>query len=230
MDKLVCIGEPLRGRDLGFLKLGSDLERIWGAKAFSTYATSETVTTFCECTAQQGGHLHTDLAVVEIVDDDGNPVPDGSAGEVVVTPLVVEGMPLVRFKTGDVSFLSCEKCACGRMSPRLGPIIGRKKHMMKVRGTTLYPQAIYSALDEIAEVSDYYIVVDNEDDLADQVTVHVAARDGKCSAAAIAEVLQARLRVKPDVALEPEETVRQHVHTQKSRKPVRFTDNRRQIW
>ena len=230
VERLVCIGEPLRDRDMNFLKLGSDLEGIWGAKAFSTYASSEMVTTFCECTAQQGGHLHTDLAIVEIVDDGGNAVPDGSPGEVVVTPLVVEGMPLLRFKTGDVSFLMHEKCACGRLSPRLGPIIGRKRQMMKVRGTTLYPQAIYSALDEIAEVSEYYITVENEDDLSDLVTVHVAARDGTCSADRIAEALQARLRVKPGVVVEPEETVRQYVYSPKSRKPIRFTDSRSHSW
>jgi len=230
VKRLVCIGEPLRDRDMNLLKLGSDIERIWGAKAFSTYASSETITTFCECTAQRGGHLHTDLAVVEIVDDKGNPLPDGDAGEVVVTPLVVEGMPLIRFKTGDVSFLLPEKCTCGRLSPRLGPIIGRKKQMMKVRGTTLYPQAMYSALDEIAEVSEYYIIVDSEDDLSDQVTVHVAARDASCSEDKITEALQARLRVKPHVVVEPEETVRQYVYTPKSRKPVRFTDNRSHSW
>lgn len=230
VERLVCIGEPLRDRDMNFLKLGSDLERIWAAKVFSTYASSEMVTTFCECTAQQGGHLHADLAIVETVDDDGNAVPDGSAGEVVVTPLVVEGMPLIRFRTGDVSFLMREKCPCGRLSPRLGPIIGRKKQMMKVRGTTLYPQAVYSALDEMPEVSEYYIIVDSEDDLSDQVTIHVAVRDGTCSADTVAEALQARLRVKPGVVVEPEETVRQYVYSPKSRKPIRFTDNRSHSW
>ena len=103
--RLVCIGEPLRDESLEFLKVGRDLEEIWQAKAYSTYASSEIVTTFCECTAQQGGHLHPDLAVVEIVDEAGNVLPTGEVGEVVVTPMAIEGMPLVRFRTGDVSFL-----------------------------------------------------------------------------------------------------------------------------
>ena len=165
----------------------------------------------------------------QVSDDcDGNSVPEGSAGEVVVTPLVVEGMPLIRFRTGDVSMLLTEECPCGRMSPRLGPIIGRKNQMMKVRGTTLYPQAVYSALDETPEVSEYYMVVTGKEDLSDEITIHVAVRDGSIAAETVADALQARLRVKPAVVVEPEEAVRQHVYSPKSRKPIRFTDNRNQ--
>ncbi len=227
VKKLVCIGEPLRDRDMGFLRLGSDLERLWGARAYSTYASSETITTFCECTAQQGGHLHPSLAVVEILDDDGRPVPSGSAGEVVVTPLAIEGMPLIRFRTGDVSFLRDEPCPCGRTSPRLGPIIGRKKQMLKVRGTTLYPQAVYSVLEETPGMSEYYVEATSEEDLSDHIRVHVALKDGGAGVAEIEARLQARLRVKPEVVLEAEDAIRQQVYTPRSRKPVRFVDGRK---
>ncbi|MCK5849518.1 MAG: AMP-binding protein [Kiritimatiellae bacterium] len=230
VTRLICIGEPLRDRNLDFLKLGRDIEEIWGAKAYSTYASSETVTTFCECTGQQGGHLHTDLAVVEIVDEEGRIVPDGKPGEVVVTPLAVEGMPLIRFKTGDISFILSDKCSCGRFSSRLGPIIGRKKQMMKVRGTTIYPQALYSALDEIAEVSEYYIVVDSEDDLSDDVTVCVSVIGDDVAPGLIQDKLQARIRVKPDIVVEDEEKVRSCVYSSKSRKPIHFIDKRKRDW
>ena len=130
---LVCIGEPVRNMDLKLLKTGKDLTNIWNANLFSTYASTETVTTFCECEQQEGGHLHPDLAIAEIVDELGNPVPSGTAGEVVITPLSVEGMPLVRYKTGDISFLIDEPCQCGRFTPRLGPILGRKKQMIKLK-------------------------------------------------------------------------------------------------
>ncbi len=72
-----------------------------------------------------------------------------------MTPLQLEGMPLVRFRTGDISFLKHEPCPCGRRTPRLGPILGRLKQMLKVRGTTLYPQAVFSVLDGIPEVEEY---------------------------------------------------------------------------
>ena len=127
--------------------MGENLEEVWGAKIYSTYASSETITSFCECTAQRGGHLHPDLAVVEIVNEQGEVLAPGETGEVVVTPLQIEGMPLLRFRTGDISFMVDEPCACGRFSPRLGPILGRKKQMIKFRGTTLYPNSLYAVLD-----------------------------------------------------------------------------------
>ena len=133
VKKLVCIGEPLRDKDMKSLAVAREIEKIWGAKAYSTYSSSEIVTTFCECTRQNGGHLHPELAVVEIVNERGRRVSAGVTGELVVTPLAIEGMPLVRFQTGDISFMMDESCACGRKSPRLGPILGRKKQMLKIK-------------------------------------------------------------------------------------------------
>ncbi|MBI1811653.1 MAG: AMP-binding protein [Nitrospirae bacterium] len=126
VKRLVCIGEPLRDKDMSLLRMGSHIEEMWGAKVFSTYASSETITTFCECRMQAGGHLHPDLAIVEIVDEKGRVLQAGETGEVVVTPFSIDGMPLLRFKTGDVSFIIDEPCGCGRFSHRLGPKLGRK--------------------------------------------------------------------------------------------------------
>ncbi|MCK4485581.1 MAG: phenylacetate--CoA ligase family protein, partial [Desulfobacterales bacterium] len=173
-----------------------------------------------------GGHLHPDLAVVEIVDEDGTVLPPGTTGEVVVTPMAVEGMPLVRFKTGDVSFLIDKPCSCGRFSPRLGPILGRRKQMMKIRGTTLYPQAVYSVLEEMSAISEYYITVTSKTELSDSMTIYAAVNDMSCTADIIQDRLQARLRVKPAVVITDEETVKQQVYTPESRKPVHFIDRR----
>jgi len=224
--KLVCIGEPVRGQDMKQLKLGRDLEKLWKAKVFSTYASSECITTFCECTAQDGGHLHPDLAIVEILDSRNRPVPPGVPGEVVLTPLSIEGMPLVRFKTGDISFLITEPCSCGRKSPRLGPILGRKQQMMKVRGTTLYPQAIFSAMDEIPKIGDYYLEIKSIDELSDDLVIHIAARPKLPSLGSIREKLQSRLRVTPTIVIDPEDEVRHHMYPPESRKPVRVIDRR----
>ncbi|PKL52645.1 MAG: CoF synthetase [Nitrospira bacterium HGW-Nitrospira-1] len=226
VSKLICIGEPIRDKDMSLLKMGAHLEDIWGAKVFSTYASSETITSFCECEMQAGGHLHPDLAVVEIVDDMGKVLPCGKTGEVVVTPLSIEGMPLLRFKTGDVSFLIDEPCSCGRFSPRLGPIIGRKKQMIKYRGTTLYPQAIYSVLAEIPGISEYYITLSSDYDLSDQIRICVSVGNSACSAESIATELQARLRVCPEVVIASEEQVRAQVYSGNSRKLVRLIDRR----
>jgi phenylacetate-CoA ligase len=222
---LVCIGEPLRDRGLRPVPLGADLERIWGAPAYSTYASSETITSFCECTTRQGGHLHPELAVVEILDESGRPVAEGDMGEVVVTPLQIEGMPLVRFRTGDTSFLITEPCPCGRRTPRLGPILGRLRQMMKVRGTTLYPPALFAILDATMGIEEYWVEVSAAADLADELRVHCAVSGG-LSGAEIGRRLQAGLRVQPQVVLEPLESVRQVVYPASSRKPVRFVDRR----
>ncbi len=224
---IMAIGEPVRGQDMTLLKSGREIESLWGARIYSTYASSEIVTSFCECTAQHGGHLHPDLAIVEILDDDGAPAPVGAVGEIVVTPLGVEGMPLLRFRTGDLSFLMDTPCPCGRNTVRLGPILGRRKQMLKVRGTTLYPPAILTALSDIEELSEFYVSVERDAELCDQVTAHVAlAGDSVMSADDIARRLQARLRVKPRVRIEAESDLRKLVYPASSRKPIRFVDRR----
>ena len=226
--RLVCIGEPIRDKNLSLLKMGEHLEEIWGARVFSTYASSETITTFCECTAQKGGHLHPELAIAEIVNDKGEVLPPKEIGEVVVTALSVEGMPLLRFKTGDISFLIDTPCGCGRFSPRLGPILGRKKQMIKYRGTTLYPHAIYAVLDDIPEVSEYYVTVTSSFDLSDSVKVYASVNNNNnsYSAGKIMNKLQAHLRVMPEVVITNEENIRKKIYSENSRKIIRFFDMR----
>ncbi|MFW6457439.1 MAG: phenylacetate--CoA ligase family protein, partial [Planctomycetota bacterium] len=226
VERLICIGEPVRDRGLEYLPVGRAVHDLWGAHVHSTYASSEIVTTFCECTAERGGHLHPELGVVEIVDEAGEGVGAGEVGEVVVTPLGVEGMPLIRFRTGDLSFLVDEPCACGRTSPRLGPILARKKQMIKYKGTTLYPQPIATALQSIPAVVEHYVEVYNKDTLSDELIVHVAVNDAAWGAQKIGAHLQSKLRVKPQVEIEPAEDLRRTIFTPESRKPIRFIDRR----
>jgi len=226
IKKMVCIGEPLRDKNLKFLPVGEDLEKIWKAKAYSTYSSSEIVSTFCECTAQSGGHLHPDLAIIEIIDSNGRNLPSGMIGEVVVTPLRIEAMPLVRFKTGDISFLIDKPCSCGRRAVRLGPILGRKKQMMKVQGTTFYPQAVYTCLEQIKGISEYYISVSSAGSLSDNIEIYVAVDSPACNKTIIQEKLQASLRVRPKVFICDEELIKEQVYSPSSRKPVRFIDRR----
>lgn len=229
IKKLICIGEPIRDRSLAFLRIGESLEEVWGAKIYSTYASSETITSFCECTARQGGHLHPDLAVVEIVNEQGEALPSGESGEVVMTPLAIEGMPLLRFKTGDISFVIDGPCACGRQSPRLGPILGRKKQMIKFRGTTLYPNSLYTVLDSFPGISEYYVTATSDYDLSDVVKVTVAVNDASCTADMIMDKLQAHVRVRPEVIIASEESVKKKVYTGNSRKLIRFVDERKSL-
>lgn len=226
VKKLVCIGEPIRDRTLGFLRAGEELEAIWGARVYSTYASSETITSFCECTAQRGGHLHPDLAVVEIIDENGTVLSSGETGEVVVTPLGIEGMPLVRFRTGDISFLIDSPCSCGRNSVRLGPILGRNRQRMKLKGTTVYPETIYAVLDNIPAVAEYFVTASSDYDLSDIVKIYVAVNDVSCTEIMIVDKLQAALRVRPEVVITSEETVIRWRNAGNSRKLIKFIDDR----
>ena len=220
--RLVCIGEPLRDRGIAPLPLTEKIERLWNAKALSTYASTEICAAFCECEKQAGGHLIPELAVAEILDDDGNPLPPGEPGEVVLTPLGDGAAPLLRFRTGDVSFLIDEPCACGRNTPRLGPIIGRKHQLLKHKGTAFYPNAIHAALSALDDVLEHQVVV-RRDNLSDDVAVLVALRPG-ASAEKTAEILRTALRVGVKVEQLPLEDIRKRVFPEGKRKPVRFVE------
>ena len=226
IGRLVCIGEPVRREDLALSALGERLAQIWGAAVLGTYASTEMATSFADCAQGTGGHLHPDLVVVEIVDERGNPLPPGTPGEVVATPLQVGGMPLVRFCTGDIATLHADPCPCGRTSPRLGPVIGRKSQMLKVRGTTVYPPAIFAALQEIPEIKGFYIEVRDTFELSDRVTVTVGADDPALSAGAVADRIAARTRVRPEVVVAPPAQIAAHTIRADKRKPIVFFDLR----
>ncbi|MDR2684790.1 MAG: AMP-binding protein, partial [Prevotellaceae bacterium] len=102
VKKVVCIGENLREQDFSLNLLGQRIKEKWDIELYSTYASTEMATTFAECKYGCGGHHHPELIICEVVDSLGNIVKNGEAGELVVTTLGVEGMPLLRFKTGDL--------------------------------------------------------------------------------------------------------------------------------
>jgi len=223
---IVCIGEPVRTRSMELTPLGRKMDSFWRGAVRSTYASSEIVTSFTECQCCCGGHPPADLAVVEILDEAGNRVPDGEVGEVVVTPLGVTGMPLLRYRTGDTAFLLPEPCRCGRHTKRLSPILGRKAQMLKVHGTTLFPNAFFHVLDQLEMVAEYYMEVSG-DALSDEITIFAALKDGAViSAAEISEAMYNHTRIHVPVNVIPLSDAQKRVFGV-SRKPVRFFDFRR---
>lgn len=224
--RLVCIGEPVREQNFSLSPLGQKLEDLWGGHLFGTYASTEMATTFCECGEHRGGHLHPDLIITEILDDQGLPVKPGNPGEVVVTPLRIKGMPLLRFRTGDIAIMHYEPCLCGRNSPRLGPVLGRKSQLLKMKGTTVFPNTIFSALDELPQVESYYLEVRSRFALSDEIRVVAGVRDRDLSPLMVAESIASRTRIKPEVVLKDPETVRNKTVVQGRRKPVVFFDYR----
>ena len=90
----------------------------WDVELYSTYASTEMGSAFTECTHQKGGHLHPDLLILEVLDENDQQVASGEKGEVVITTLGVEGMPLIRYRTGDICRVYFEACDCGRNTNR----------------------------------------------------------------------------------------------------------------
>lgn len=227
VKKAVCIGEPIRNNDFSLNTLGKKITEKWNIKLYSTYASTEMGTAFTECGEGIGGHHHPEMIIVEFLDENDKPVKAGEPGEVTVTTLGVEGMPLLRFKTGDICYHHNEPCKCGRNTLRLGPVIGRKQQMIKFKGTTLYPPAIYDVLNEIEWIENYIIEVYTNNLGTDELLVKAG-----CIVATpnhekrLKDHFRARLRVAPEVKfLEPKE-IYQLQMPPNTRKPITFIDNR----
>jgi phenylacetate-CoA ligase len=227
VKKAICIGENIRNTDFSLSILGKRITDAWDIKLFSTYASTEMQTAFTECSECKGGHLQPDLVIVELLDETNKPVAPGQPGEVTITTLGVEGMPLLRYKTGDICSYHDEPCACGRNSLRLSPIVGRKKQMIKFKGTTLYPPSIFDLLNEMEEIHDYVAEVYSNDLGMDEVLLHLLPVNHTEEAdRKIRSYLQARLRVTPHIQYVSREEMQKIQFPETSRKAIKFIDRR----
>lgn len=223
----VCIGEPLRNPDFSLNTLGKRIIEKWDIRLYSTYASTEMSSAFTECREGKGGHHHPELIIVEFLDDNDIPVQEGETGEVTVTTLGIEGMPLLRFKTGDVCHYHTEPCLCGRTTMRLGPIIGRKKQMIKYKGTTLYPNALYDILNNIKEVANYIVEVSTNQIGTDEILIRIGCKTfNENLEKEIKDHFRAKLRVAPDISIQTIEEIYKIQSPETSRKPVVFIDKR----
>ena len=229
MKKCVCIGEALRDpKTFELNTLGQIIHDKWPElQLYTTYASTEMQHSFTDCEYFNGGHLQPELMIVEFLDDDNNPVEPGEAGEVTITTLGVTGMPLVRFKTGDVVYHYDEPCRCGRNTVRVSSVVGRKKQMIKFKGTTLYPPALFDILDNIPDVKNYVVEVFTNELGTDDVLVRVGTlTPGERFEKEIKDIFRAKVRVAPGVIFDTPENVSKIMFPPMSRKPVKFIDKR----
>ena len=228
--RIIGIGEGLRDQNFELNLLGRQIHDKWPeVQLFATYSSTEMGATFSECEYGMGGHVHPELIIVEIIGDDGMSVADGQPGEVVVTTLGVEGMPLLRFRTGDIACKHVEQCRCGRWSYRLSPLLGRKNNMIKLKGTTLYPPAINDVLDNTDYVENYVVIVRNSEAGTDDVLVKIGLRHNP-DFDAIKELkdrFRSRIRVAPEIEICPVEQINAINYPPTGRKPVKFIDERK---
>jgi len=227
VQKAVCIGENLRKQDFSLNLLGQRIKSLWDIELYSTYASTEMGASFTECRYGQGGHHHPELLIVELLDTSGNPVAPGDVGELTITTLGVEAMPLLRFKTGDLCRFHTEPCPCGRNTLRISPIVGRLNQMIKVKGTTLYPPVVFDILDQMEEVQNYVVEISSSDLGTDVLKIFVDCPqiyDG--IEKEIKDRFRAKLRIAPELCLLDKEELSGMQKAMEQRKPIKFIDNR----
>ncbi|UYW00983.1 AMP-binding protein [Flavobacterium agricola] len=227
VQAVVCIGEALRTADLQPTILAQKIAEKWNVKLHSTYASTEMGAAFTECDHFMGGHVIPELIITEILDENDQVVPDGESGELVVTTLGVQGIPLVRFKTGDVVRKHAEVCKCGRTTYRIGPVEGRKQQMVKYKGTTLYPPAMHDALAYFDNIEHHVIEIWHNELGTDEIVIKIAFKaDAEADVDAIKDHFRAKLRVTPKVEVATAEALQKIIFNPLSRKPIVLIDKR----
>jgi len=227
IKKAICIGESIRAHDFSPNVLARRITEKWNLQLHSTYASTEMGAAFTECGEGRGGHQQEDLIITELVDKNGQAVPPGTPGELVVTTLGIEGMPLLRFKTGDICTAFTSPCSCGNSSLRLGPVIGRKNQMLKFKGTTVFVPAIYNALNKLPKISAYQVEARTSSAGTDDIIIYLSMQKGNTqSEADVAAFLKANIRVRPKVVFQTSEEMQKRLFPKGNRKPKKFLDGR----
>ncbi len=227
VKKIICIGENIRNQDFTFNELSNRILKDWNIKLFSTYASTEKQTAFTECSVGEGNHAHPELLIFEILDDNNQPLPAGEYGELTITTLGVEGMPLLRYKTGDICTYYTNPCKCGRNSFRISQIIGRKQQLIKYKGTTLYPSTIYNVLNGINEIKDYFIEVNSNNINTDELHIYISLKGINNNEQKITQIIQTTLRVLPKISFVSNEEILNLQATISNRKINKFHDKRK---
>ena len=156
------------------------IEEMLGIKAFNSYGLSEMngPGVAFECTEQNGMHVWEDAYIAEIIDPaTGEPVPDGEVGELVMTTLCRRGMPVLRYRTRDLTRFLPGECPCGRVHRRLDRMVGRADDMLIIKGVNIYPMQIEQVLMAFPEVGQNYLIVLEREEFIDQIKVKVELRD-----------------------------------------------------
>ena len=154
-----------------------EVEERLGLKAVDIYGLSEIMGpgVACECVeAQAGLHGWEDHFIFEVIDPDtGKALKEGEEGELVITTLTKEALPMIRYRTRDITRLSTERCACGRTHVRIKRITGRNDDMLIIRGVNVYPSQIESVLVGLPDVAPHYQLVVERKGTLDHLTVEV---------------------------------------------------------
>lgn len=152
------------------------LENILNIKAYDSYGLSELMGpgVAFECKYQNGLHVWSDHFFVEILDKNGEQVAVGEKGELVLTSLTKEALPVIRYRTGDIARLLKSECSCGRTTTKISRLLGRADDMLIVRGINVFPSQIEDVIIKIPEVAEHFqVILDRNRKMLDEITVKV---------------------------------------------------------
>ncbi len=183
----VAIEDGINPKDLNIKSIGfgaemwteeirQRVEELYGAKAYNIYGLTELMGpgVGVECEAQKGLHVSEDIYYPEIIDPNTLEVlGSNQKGELVLTNLEREGMPIIRFRTKDLTKITYEKCECGRTHGRISRITGRSDDMIKVKGVAIFPSQIEKALLKAGDVEPHYLIIVTRPGTLDQIEIKV---------------------------------------------------------
>ena len=156
------------------------VQELYGVKAYNSYGLSEMngPGVAFECEHQNGMHVWEDAYISEILDPNTlEPVPEGEVGELVLTTLTREGMPVIRYRTRDLTRFIPGECACGRKHRRIDRIMGRADDMIIIKGVNIYPMQVERVLMALPEVGENYIIELEREGYMDQLRIKVEVKD-----------------------------------------------------
>jgi phenylacetate-CoA ligase len=202
------------------------LEELWGIDALDFYGLSEIIGpgVATECAQGRDGlHVNEDHFLPEVVDSaTGESLPAGAEGELVLTGLTKQALPMLRYRTGDVTSLDAEPCRCGRTTVRMARIKGRTDDMLVIKGVNLYPSQLEAALLTLPELAPHYQLVVDRSQGFPTIEVHVEPAEDRVRewggfdsarpevvslSLRVRELLRAHLGLNPEVAIVPPKTI-----------------------
>jgi len=192
----------LFGAESSTLEMRKELSRRWNMVVTENYGLTEIIGPGVagECLAFEGQHFCEDHFLPEIIDPNtGKVLPEGAAGELVITTLTKRGQPMLRYRTRDITSLSYKKCACGRTTARMVQIKGRTDDMLIIRGVNVFPSQIESVLLTVRGIGPHYEIEVTRQNYLDRLTVKVELIDGSLlerwsELEALEKTIQNRLR------------------------------------
>jgi phenylacetate-CoA ligase len=208
----LCLRKAFVGAEPHTEETRQRIEQAFGLDVYNSYGLTEMngPGVAFECEHKAGLHLWEDYFLVEIIDPaTGEPVPEGETGELVLTSLLREAMPILRYRTRDITSIIPQPCACGRTHRRLNRITGRSDDMLIVRGVNIFPQQIERVLMAMPQIGrNYVILLEGLDEMTIKVELAAAAFDGDVEHLAalqnkLTERFKAELWVRPKVDLVP---------------------------